>query len=81
MKIPFLDLRTQYLELKKEIDQAVARTLDSGWYIGGKEVETFEQAMWIHEQVDRPNLMVASMTPSLTRSPAVPRAGQMMRSP
>ena len=44
MKIPFLDLRTQYLELKKEIDQAVARTLDSGWYILGKECEAFEAA-------------------------------------
>jgi dTDP-4-amino-4,6-dideoxygalactose transaminase len=40
--IPFLDLRHAYLELKKEIDSAVARVLDSGWYIGGAEVEQFE---------------------------------------
>ena len=45
MKVPFLDLRAAYLELKPEIDSAVARVLDSGWYIGGAEVEAFE-AEW-----------------------------------
>lgn len=40
--IPFLDLRAQYIELKSEIDTAVARVLDSGWYILGPEVEAFE---------------------------------------
>jgi dTDP-4-amino-4,6-dideoxygalactose transaminase len=40
--IKFLDLKTPYLELKSEIDAAVARVLDSGWYIGGPEVEAFE---------------------------------------
>lgn len=42
MKIPFLDLRAAYLELKPEIDLAVSRVLDSGWYILGEEVEAFE---------------------------------------
>lgn len=42
MKVPFLDLRAAYLKLKPEIDAAVSRVLDSGWYIGGKEVEGFE---------------------------------------
>jgi Predicted pyridoxal phosphate-dependent enzyme apparently involved in regulation of cell wall biogenesis len=45
MKVPFLDLRAAYLELKTEIDAAVARVLDSGWYILGEEVEVFE-AEW-----------------------------------
>ncbi|MBC7154419.1 MAG: DegT/DnrJ/EryC1/StrS family aminotransferase, partial [Rhodobacteraceae bacterium] len=45
MKIPFLDLRAAYLELKPRIDAAVARVLDSGWYILGPEVEAFE-AEW-----------------------------------
>jgi len=40
--VPFLDLRAGYLELKPEIDEAVARVLDSGWYILGSEVEAFE---------------------------------------
>lgn len=43
--IPFLDLRAAYLELKPRIDAAVARVLDSGWYILGPEVEAFE-AEW-----------------------------------
>ncbi|WP_415393763.1 DegT/DnrJ/EryC1/StrS family aminotransferase [Paracoccus sp. SJTW-4] len=43
--IPFLELRPAYLELKPEIDAAVARVLDSGWYILGPEVEAFE-AEW-----------------------------------
>ena len=42
MKVPFLDLRAAYFELKPEIDDAVARVLNSGWYIGGEEVEAFE---------------------------------------
>jgi len=41
--IPFLNLRDAYLELKPEIDAAVARVLDSGWYILGPEVEAFER--------------------------------------
>lgn len=41
--IPFLNLRDAYLELKTEIDAAVARALDSGWYILGPEVEAFEK--------------------------------------
>lgn len=42
MKVPFLDLRAAYLELKPEIDAAIARVLDSGYYILGPEVEAFE---------------------------------------
>ena len=42
MKVPFLDLHAAYQELKPEIDAAIARVLDSGWYILGPEVEAFE---------------------------------------
>lgn len=42
MTVPFLDLRAAYLELKAEIDDAVARVLNSGWYILGEEVDAFE---------------------------------------
>ena len=41
--IPFLDLRDAYLELKDEIDEAVLRVLNGGWYILGSEVEAFER--------------------------------------
>jgi dTDP-4-amino-4,6-dideoxygalactose transaminase len=42
--IRFLDLKAAYCELKPEIDAAVARVLESGWYILGGEVEAFESA-------------------------------------
>jgi dTDP-4-amino-4,6-dideoxygalactose transaminase len=42
MQIPFLDVGAAYRELKPEIDAAIARVLDSGWYILGPEVEAFE---------------------------------------
>lgn len=42
MTIPFLDLGATYQELKADIDVAVQRVLDSGWYILGPEVEAFE---------------------------------------
>ncbi len=42
MNIPFLDLGAAYRELQSDIDSAVARSLASGYYIGGPEVEAFE---------------------------------------
>lgn len=43
MRVPFLDLKAAYLELQPEIDVAIKRVLDSGWYILGEEVDAFEQ--------------------------------------
>jgi dTDP-4-amino-4,6-dideoxygalactose transaminase len=40
--IPFLDLKGPYLELKEELDEAIARVVSSGWFVGGPEVEAFE---------------------------------------
>lgn len=40
--IPFLDLKAPYLELKHELDEAIARVVSSGWFIGGPEVDQFE---------------------------------------
>lgn len=42
MKVPFLDLKTPHQELKTELEAAFTRVLDSGWYIVGKELESFE---------------------------------------
>src|SRR3990172_10731600 len=42
MDIPFGDLKRNYFQLKKEIDQAVQRVLDSGWFILGRELLAFE---------------------------------------
>jgi len=41
-KIPFLDLKQPYSELKEELDQAYKRVMDSGWYIHGEELKAFE---------------------------------------
>jgi dTDP-4-amino-4,6-dideoxygalactose transaminase len=42
MTVPFLDLQAPYRELKGELDAAWRRVMESGWYILGKEVESFE---------------------------------------
>lgn len=42
MNIPFLDLSEAYRELQGEIEDAVLKSLRSGWYIGGHDVEQFE---------------------------------------
>lgn len=43
MNIPFGDLKRHYATIKPEIDRAVSRVLESGWYILGKELEQFEE--------------------------------------
>jgi dTDP-4-amino-4,6-dideoxygalactose transaminase len=43
MNIPFLDLKSQYIDLKEELDAAYHRVMESGWYILGKEVDAFEK--------------------------------------
>src|SRR3989338_6767825 len=43
MKVPFLDLRRQYLAIKKEIDAAIQDVLNSGSFILGENVAKFEE--------------------------------------
>lgn len=43
MSIPFLDIRAGYEELREELDAAYRRVMESGWYILGEEVASFEQ--------------------------------------
>lgn len=42
IQIPFLDLCASYHELKKDLDAAYFRVMESGWYILGAEVDAFE---------------------------------------
>ncbi|HID63546.1 MAG TPA: aminotransferase class V-fold PLP-dependent enzyme, partial [Anaerolineae bacterium] len=41
--IPVFDLKDQYKAIRDEINEAVARVLESGWFILGREVEAFEE--------------------------------------
>jgi dTDP-4-amino-4,6-dideoxygalactose transaminase len=43
MMIPIIDMGGQTAALRAEINAAVARTLDSGWYILGRETAAFEE--------------------------------------
>ena len=43
MKVPFLELKPTYLEFKEEFDAAYHRVMDSGWYLMGNEIESFER--------------------------------------
>ncbi len=42
MKVPFLELKPAYDELREELDAAYHRVMDSGWYLLGAELEAFE---------------------------------------
>ncbi len=42
MKVPFLELKPAYEELREELDAAYHRVMDSGWYLLGAELEAFE---------------------------------------
>lgn len=41
--IPFLDLKSINAQYRAEMIEACTRVIDSGWYIGGKELERFEK--------------------------------------
>lgn len=43
IQVPLLDMKSPYLELKDELDDAYHRVMESGWYILGEEAEAFEQ--------------------------------------
>jgi len=42
MNVPFNDFKSEYAELKPSLDTAVHRVLESGWYLLGDELKTFE---------------------------------------
>ncbi|MEW6007130.1 MAG: DegT/DnrJ/EryC1/StrS family aminotransferase [bacterium] len=43
MKIPLVSLKAQYLSIKKEINRAIQRVIDSTSFVGGEEIEKFEE--------------------------------------
>lgn len=48
MKVPLLDLKPQYLSLKKELDAAILKVAESQYFILGPEVDAFEKEMAVH---------------------------------
>jgi dTDP-4-amino-4,6-dideoxygalactose transaminase len=42
--IPFVDLQAQYRAIKREVDEAIGRVVESAVFVLGREVEAFEEA-------------------------------------
>src|SRR5580693_6523288 len=42
MNVPLVDLHAQYLTIKSDVDEAIARTITRSAFIGGEELRTFE---------------------------------------
>ena len=43
MRVPFFNFKKSFLSYEKEINEAIKKTLLSGWYILGKELDEFEK--------------------------------------
>ena len=43
MRVPFVDLRAQYLDIQPEIDAAIQQVIDKTAFVGGAEVAAFEE--------------------------------------
>ena len=52
--IPFSDPSASYQAHKKDIDQAIARVHNSGWFVLGEEVEAFEQEFASFHGINNP---------------------------
>jgi dTDP-4-amino-4,6-dideoxygalactose transaminase len=45
VKVPFFDMRAELAPLRAELDATIARVLDSGQFIGGTELASFERSL------------------------------------
>jgi len=43
MRVPFVDLRSQYFSIKQEIDSAIQKVIEDSAFIGGKYLASFEK--------------------------------------
>ncbi len=53
MNVPFLDLCDAYREIQVELEEAALASLRSGWYIGGQDVEAFEEEFSSYTETKR----------------------------
>lgn len=44
MRIPFVDLKSQYLSIKEEIDKVLSEVISNAAFVGGPYVKSFEEA-------------------------------------
>ena len=65
LTIPQTNPKASYLAYQSEISAAIAQVLESGWYILGQQVTTFEQAFATYLGVAH-TIGVASGTDALT---------------
>src|SRR5579883_3451341 len=42
VQVPFVDLRAQYLTIKREVDAAIESVIDTTAFVGGEQVSAFE---------------------------------------
>jgi len=52
MEIPLVDLRVQYLSIKREIDKAIQEVIDTVNFIGGSHLRSFEEAFASYLEVN-----------------------------
>ena len=45
MKVPFVDLKKQYLNIKKEIDTSIQRNINNTSFIGGSDLDKFSNKL------------------------------------
>lgn len=45
MKINLVDFKSEYKEIKRDVDAAISRVLESGWFVLGSEVAGFEKSL------------------------------------
>lgn len=55
MRVPFLDIETQYKTIKEDVDKALADAVHGFQFVGGKEVAAFEKAFG--ELLDIPHVI------------------------
>ena len=67
MKVPFLELKAQYQEIKEEIDQVIAEVVSEQYFILGPKVEALEGSIAAYSSA-RHGIGVASGSDALTLS-------------
>ena len=64
MNIPFVDLQSQYRNLKSEIDKKIIEILDAGHYIGGPDHSDFQKNLSLLLKIDH-SILVANGTDAI----------------